>query len=66
MLAREHSLFEQVLIAVNPHLVVINLDDLDKRLKICLSERHRTRGEVLAHGAAKTLDQHGIDLNMGI
>jgi hypothetical protein len=48
MLAREHSLFEQVLIAVDPHLVVINLDDLDKRLKVCLSERHRTRGEPIA------------------
>ena len=31
VLARENSLFEQVLVSFDTHLVVVNFDDVDKR-----------------------------------
>ncbi|MGA6962764.1 MAG: hypothetical protein WBZ51_03895 [Xanthobacteraceae bacterium] len=65
MLAREDRLFEHLLSALDAYLVVINFDDIDERSKVGLSERHRARGEVLAHGTAETFDQRRIDLNLG-
>ena len=43
---------------------VIDLDDVDERAKVGLPERHRPTCQVLAHCAAKALDQSGIDADV--
>jgi hypothetical protein len=65
MLAGEDGLFQHFLSALDTYLAVINFDDVDKRSKVRLSERHRAHAEVLAHGATEPFDQHRIDLNLG-
>ena len=41
--------------------MVVDLDDVDERLQIGLSERHRSGGELLTHAAAEPLNERGID-----
>ena len=63
-MARKNSLFEQVLVSSNTHLMVVDFYDVDKRPEVRLPEGHRSDAEALTHDTAKTLDQPWIDLDL--
>src|SRR4030095_16439308 len=64
VLAGHDSLFKYVLAALDSDLLVVNLDDIDECPHVGLPERHSSRGEVLLHYAAKTLDERGINRDL--
>src|SRR5262249_8475070 len=60
-LAGKDCAFEHILAASDANLVIVHLDDVDEGLQVGLSERHRTRGELLTHTAAESLNECGIN-----
>jgi hypothetical protein len=52
MLAREDGLLKQVLSAFDPDLMVIDLDYVDERPEVRLSEGHGASAEILTYGPA--------------
>ena len=47
VLARENGLFEQLLVAFDTDLVIIDFDHVDKRPEVRLPKGHRSGAEVL-------------------
>src|SRR5260221_12675223 len=52
---------KHVLAAFDADAVVVHLDDVNERLQVGLSERHRSGGELLTHTAAESLDERRVD-----
>src|SRR5258708_2283289 len=52
---------KHILAAFDADAVIVHLDDVDERLQVGLSERHRSGGELLTHTAAESVDERGID-----
>lgn len=60
--AGQNRSFEHVFAAFDADLGIVDLDHLDEGLQICLTERNRSGGKVLAHAVTELLKQCGIDL----
>src|SRR5262249_11702811 len=60
-LSGKDSAFKHVLAAFDANEAIVHLDGLDEGLQVGLSERHRTRGELLAHAAAEALNECRIN-----
>ena len=54
VLARENGLFEQLLVAFDTNLMVVNFDHIDKRPEVRLPKGHRSGAEVLTDGTPET------------
>src|SRR5262245_63335561 len=62
-LSNKDGAFQQLFAASDANVVIVDLDGVNKRLQVRLSEWHRSNSELLAHATAEPLNERRINAN---